>query len=131
MNVTMEQFAEWLNRYFQAWHSNRASDVAGLFAEDAVYYYGPYAEPSVGRERIVTVWVADPDQQQKVRTVFTPLATAGPLGVAHWNVTFRPRNRPDVQVELDGILAITFDSRGRCIEHREWYHSRELTKAPE
>ncbi len=49
----MADVAAWLESYFHAWETNDPSDVRALFAEDAVYFYGPFREPARGREAIV------------------------------------------------------------------------------
>jgi hypothetical protein len=53
---------------------------------------------------------------------FEPLAVAGERGVANWRVSF---DSDDGRIELDGILVLDFDERGRCTLHREWYEQRE------
>jgi ketosteroid isomerase-like protein len=45
-------FEGWLRRYFEAWVSNDPGDVEALFAEDALYWVGPFREPWVGRDQI-------------------------------------------------------------------------------
>jgi len=126
MSLSLEQFTDWLERYFRAWQSNHADDVAALFAEDAIYYYGPFKTPAVGRQQIVANWMADPEQQTQVEYNFTPLAIIENLGFAHWHVLYRSGKKPSVATEMDGILVLTFDAQGRCTEHREWYSSREV-----
>jgi hypothetical protein len=123
--LTLEQFDRWLERYFEAWRSNDPTDVMALFAEDAVYHCGPFVTPTVGRRAIVERWVSDPGQQQEVQTSYKPLAVNGDLGIAHWRVTFR-REKEAALVEADGILVITFDGKGRCVEHQEWFSLTEL-----
>ena len=58
MPITQQQLGEWLDAYFAAWRSNEAADVGALFAEDAVYSYGPFREPARGRPQIVANWVS-------------------------------------------------------------------------
>jgi hypothetical protein len=115
-------FRDWLERYFDAWASSDPTDVSGLFAPDAEYHTGPFAEPWRGRDTIVERWTSE--VQMDVRASFEPLAVRDDLGVAHWNV--RSRTVAGSLREWDGILAITFDAEGRCREHREWYAVRDL-----
>jgi len=125
MNLTTTQLSEWLHRYFLAWQSNDPQSVSGLFAEEAVYFYGPFKEPVHGREVIVTNWVSNPEGQFNITYAFEVLATEGDLGVAHWNVTFSSGSTVEEQTELDGILVLKFNSAMECIEHREWFSRRE------
>jgi SnoaL-like protein len=115
-------FRDWLERYFDAWASSDPTDVSALFAPDAEYHTGPFAEPWRGRDTIVERWTSE--VQMDVRASFEPLAVRDDLGVAHWNV--RSRTVAGSLREWDGILAITFDAEGRCREHREWYAVRDL-----
>ena len=120
------QLSEWLRRYFIAWQSNNAEDVSALFAEEAIYYYGPFKQPARGRDAIVENWVSNPEEQTKVIYDFKVLAVEGNLGVVHWNVKFKPETINKKQIELDGILVLKFNSAIQCIEHREWYSRREV-----
>jgi uncharacterized protein (TIGR02246 family) len=117
-------FEDWLRRYFEAWVSNDPRDVAGLFAEDALYWVGPFREPWVGREQIVARWTSA--RQEDVRTAFDVVAVEGDIGVAHWNVSARTEDGERRQ-EWDGILTIAFNPDGRCREHREWFSQRDPT----
>ena len=123
MDLSLEQLSDWLHRYFHAWQSNNAGDVAALFAEDAVYFYGPFREPARGRQTIVANWISDPQGQLDVTYKFEALATAGDLGIAHWHVQFETASEPGRRTELDGILVLKFNAALECIEHREWYAS--------
>ena len=53
-----EAFRGWLERYFAAWASNDPTEVEPLFAEDAVYVYGPFRDDDAhGRDEIVRRWI--------------------------------------------------------------------------
>jgi hypothetical protein len=115
--------AAWLESYFHAWETNDPSDVRALFAEDAVYSYGPFREPARGRDAIVANWVAGAPQPD-LRWAYEVLAASGRTGIAHFAVSWSVDDTR--RVELDGILQLRFDGQGRCLEHREWYAEREV-----
>jgi len=119
--MDLDAFRGWLQRYFAAWESNDADDVEVLFAEDAVYSYGPFRDEAHGRDEIVRRWV-DGGVQPGFEWSVESLAVAGERGVANWRVSF---DSDDGRIELDGILVLDFDERGRCTLHREWYERRE------
>jgi SnoaL-like protein len=100
--------------------------VAALFAEDAVYWYGPFREATRGRDAIVRQWV-DGGLGEDFDYTVEPLAVTGLRGIAHWTVAFGDP-ATNAAVELDGVLVLEFDDDGRCTEHREWYLSRETPK---
>lgn len=119
--MELDALADWLERYFAAWASNDPAAVSALFAEDAVYSYGPFREEARGRDEIVRRWVEGGPQQPGLRTAFEPLAVMGERGVASWRVSF---DGDGGRVELDGVLVLDFDGQGRCTRHREWYAQR-------
>jgi hypothetical protein len=123
--VDRASFAAWLERYFAAWASNDADEVAALFAADAEYRYGPFRASAHGRDEIVRRWI-DGGAPPELRTSFDVLAFDGDRGVAHWTVGFRGERGT---VEIDGILVCSFDDEGRCTLHREWYDRRETPGA--
>ncbi len=126
MEITLDQLSEWLRRYFYAWVSNDPDDVSPLFAEDAVYFYGPFDAPTRGRDGIVKRWVADPDKQFDITSRYKAIAVNRNLGVAYWNVKFRTQSSDTQFNELDGLLLVRFNSAMECIEHKEWYSHRVI-----
>jgi ketosteroid isomerase-like protein len=121
MNITVADATNWAERYFDAWKTNDRSMVQSLFAEEAVYFYGPFRPPAVGRDAIVTRWTAN--AQADVRSQFEVVAVADRVAVIHWHVAF-------AQTEMDGVLIVRFDADGRCCEHREWYAEKSVTPTP-
>jgi SnoaL-like protein len=119
--MDLDAFRGWLERYFDAWESNDPDEVAALFAEGAVYSYGPFRDEARGREEIVRRWVGG-GVQRGLEWSFEPLAVEGERGVAGWRVSF---DADGGRIDLDGILVLDFDERGRCTLHREWYERRE------
>lgn len=110
----------WLDAYFAAWDSTDVVQIGALFAEDAVYWTGPFAEPVHGRDEIARRWAAG--TSQLVRHASSVLAVDGDVAVAHWSV--RLRQGPDEDVDIDGILVLEFDAAGDCVSHREWFASQ-------
>jgi ketosteroid isomerase-like protein len=110
----------WATRYFTAWKTNDRAQVESLFSEDAVYYYGPFRPPAHGREEIVRRWIEN-GAQRNVTTACEVIAVNDPKAVIHWTVSF---DTDAGTTSMDGILIVTFDERGACREHREWYAER-------
>lgn len=123
-SVYAAAFSHWLERYFAAWASNDAAAVEALFAPDAVYWYGPFREPARGARQIVANWVSG-GRPLAFESRFEVLAQLPDGGIAHWWVGFDLREEPGRRLEMDGILLIRLGPDGRCLEHREWYASRE------
>jgi hypothetical protein len=113
---------DWATRYFIAWKTNDRVLVESLFSEDAVYYYGPFRPPAQGREEIVRRWIEN-GSQRNVTTAHEVIAVNEDRAVIHWTTSF---DTDAGTTSMDGILLITFDDRGTCREHREWYAERTL-----
>ena len=121
--MELAAFESWLERYFAAWESNDPDAVAALFGPEATYAYGPFGEPTRGRDAIVEEWVAGGVGEDFVWRS-EALAVAGRQGIAHFAVSFvDPLSRRST--EMDGIFLADFDVEGRCVEFREWYEKRE------
>ena len=116
--TTIADAEDWATRYFEAWKTNDRAMVESLFAENAVYYYGPFREPAHGRDEIVRRWIenAPPDN---ITTAHEVIAVNGDTAVIHWTVSFDATT-------MDGVLIVKFDEHGQCREHREWYASRPV-----
>jgi hypothetical protein len=123
--MQLDDLGAWLDRYFAAWASNDADDIAPLFTEDAVYSYTPFRAETRGREAIVREWV-EGGLGSDFAWRHEPLAVTGKRGIAHWAVSFR--DAANALVELDGIFVVDFADDGRCREHREWYVTRTTPK---
>lgn len=117
VQVDVSHATAWAAAYFTAWRTNDASAVGSLFSEDAVYSYGPFRPPAVGRDEIVQRWV-DNAPPSDLTAQWEVIAVAGDAAVIHWVVSFRDGN---ALTTMDGVLIVRFDEHGRCREHREWY----------
>lgn len=120
-----KQFQTWLEAYGRAWEEGDAAAAAALFAPDAAYYETPFDPPMTGREAIIAYWQEGAASAQRdVRFQYKALAVAGDLGLNHWTAAFT-RVPSGVRVRLDGVMAVRFDTDGRCVEFREWWHRME------
>jgi ketosteroid isomerase-like protein len=123
--LTRHHLIEWLDAYFEAWRSNDRTEVASLFAPDAVFSYGPFREPARGREQIVANWVADgPPLTADHR--YEILGVEGDTGIAHWNLRQKAYYFHEPTLEMDGILVLRFDDEGQCVEHLQWLDVRTV-----
>jgi SnoaL-like domain len=110
--MTSAEFANWLERYGQAWIKRDPEAAVQLFAPDARYYETPFDVPLVGRADIWQYWQHVPQSQESISFQATPLAIV---------------NGACRRVKLDGVFLLQFDSQGLCVELREWWHRRELS----
>jgi hypothetical protein len=122
--MDVKTFRHWLDAMIRAWESRDPLAARALFSDDATYQETPFDEPMRGIEAIFRYWSEVPKVQDEVKCECEVLAVAEGLGVARWRTTF-VRIPSRVRVELDGILTVRLDDRGRCREFLEWWHRRE------
>jgi ketosteroid isomerase-like protein len=123
--MTLQAFEQWLKRYGEAWVAGDPDAVVELFSPTAAYYETPFDAPMVGAGAIRQYWTdGAKNAQTHVRFEATPITFNDRTGYARWHATFE-RVPSAVAVELDGVLAATFDDHMRCEEFREWWHRRE------
>ena len=107
-------FQDWLKRYIDAWRSGDAGAIGDLFTADARYFYGPYREPTVGRDAIVRDWGANPDEPGSWEAEYRPLAVDGDTAVAIGESRYTNGKT------YSNIFVCRFDAEGRCTEFRDW-----------
>ena len=120
--MDLDDLRSWLERYFAAWRSNDRRTSRRCSRPTRCTRTARSATRPAAATRIVRRWV-EGGAQPGLRTAFEPLAVEGERGVAHWQVSF---DDGDGRTEIDGILVLDFDGRGRCVLHREWYDTRHL-----
>jgi uncharacterized protein (TIGR02246 family) len=111
----------WLDNYVQAWKTYDSQMIAGLFSEDATYYYSPYAEPLRGRDAIAADWLKNPDAPNSWQAQYHPIMIDGNTAVTNGRSTYFEADGKTVNREFDNIFLLRFDEDGRCREFTEWY----------
>jgi len=111
----------WLDAYVQAWVTYDAGAIGALFADDAVYYDAPYAEPSRGRDAIVASWLGNRDAPGTYRAHYAPILISGDMAVANGRSYYTLADGTTPRAEFDNVFVLRFDGDGRCVEYREWY----------
>ena len=123
--MTLQAFEQWLKRYGEAWVAGDPDAVVELFSPTAAYYETPFDAPMVGAGAIRQYWTdGAKNAQTNVRFAATTVSFSGRTGYARWHATLE-RVPSGASVELDGMLAATFDDNLRCDEFSEWWHRRE------
>ncbi len=125
--MTLEELDRWLDVYGRTWERQAVDGFLDCFAEDAVYYWGPWGEPLRGHAEIRTRTVQAIAEQEEIHFGHEPLAiTPDGRGVARWWVSTRDPDTGDIE-ENEGIFLVTLNADGRCTEFREWWDSRSRT----
>jgi ketosteroid isomerase-like protein len=104
--VDTDAVRSWTERYIAAWRSNDAADIAALFTSDAVYRTGPFDEPRVGTDAIISGWLEDRDEPGDWTFTYEVLATE-PIGVVEGRTAYKNADR-----EYANVWLIDLDETG-------------------
>lgn len=121
MAVTHERVTKWLNDYVDAWKSNDPKAIAALFSEDASYRYHPFDTPVHGRDKIIESWLENPDDPNRWRANYDPIAVEGNTAVANGRTVYFEADGSTIRDQFDNIFVIRFDDAGLCCEFSEWF----------
>src|SRR5262245_9059524 len=119
--------AAWLADYVAAWRSNDPETIGRLFAEDALYRYHPWAEPTPshvrGGEAIVASWLQEPDEPDSWEAEYRPWLVSDDRAVAVGASRYFASDG-SVEGEFSNVFLLAFDAEGRCREFSEIYMKR-------
>jgi ketosteroid isomerase-like protein len=115
---------EWLDEYGKAWGARDADAAAELFAEDAVYQWGPFGRKLRGRPVIREAWAEATEEQQNIRFGYEVLAATARGGIVRWWCAC-DLHAQGVHWRAEGIFRIGFDESGLCESFEEWWNSIE------
>jgi hypothetical protein len=116
--------SEWLDDYGRAWEQRDPEAAAGLFAEDAIYQWGPFGRKLRGRPVIGEAWAEAVEDQQDVKFAYEVMTATARGGIARWTCSFTVPSRR-VRTDLEGIFRLAFDETGLCTSLEEWWNARE------
>jgi hypothetical protein len=112
---------EWLDEYGRAWEERDADAAAELFAEDAVYQWGPFGRKLRGRPVIREAWAESLESQRNIKFGYEVITATARGGIVRWWVA---ADMPDEQMHSrnEGIFRIAFDETGLCTSFEEWFN---------
>lgn len=124
-------FADWLDRYVDAWRLNDPVAIGDLFSADVRYAYDPFDEAVVGRPAVVRAWLENPDAPGSWEAAYAVLAVDGDTYIAHGFTRYLTDDRRAVDREFANLFVCRFDDDGRCREFTEWFMRRRPEAAPD
>ena len=124
--MTLEELDRWLDVYGRAWERKDIDAFVALFAEHAVYQWGPWGNTLRGHDELRAQTEEKVGEQKEIHFGHEPLAiTPDGRGVARWWVSIRVKGADAIE-ENEGIFLVTLDGDGKCTTFREWWNSRSL-----
>jgi len=118
----------WLADYVEAWRSYDPAAIGALFAEDAVYRYHPWDEPTPshvrGRAAIIASWLEDEDPPGSWAAEYEPWLVGDDRAVAVGVSRYFAADGSTVEKEYRNVFLLVFDGDGRCSEFSEIYVKR-------
>jgi ketosteroid isomerase-like protein len=115
---------EWLDEYGRVWEARDPDGAAQLFAEDAVYQWGPFGRKLRGRPVIREAWADAVEDQRNIKFDYEVLTASARGGIVRWWVA-ADLPAEGVHSRNEGIFRITFDETGLCNKFEEWFNSAE------
>ncbi len=125
--MTEASFAQWLENYLRPQEQRSAEKIKGLFAEDGVYFWGPFYEARRGVEAIYAHHRNALSHQTDLRYDYDILAVTEKCGIARFHLVLKDLVEGEPS-EYDGIFLVHLNPDGRCSLFQEWYHSRGPAK---
>lgn len=111
-------YADWLERYRQAWIARDATAAGRLFTEDAVYREHPFQDAFVGRAAIEDYWSRVTATQIRVELRYGRAVVDGDRVAVEWWANLDTASGP---ITLAGEFLLAFDDSGTCRELREYW----------
>lgn len=109
-------FADWVERYEEAWREPRTLALVGLFTTDATYRTAPFEAPVEGLEAIEALW----EREREADEAFT----------VRWEIVAAERETGVIRVEVDysaprsqsyrDLWIVILREDGRCRSFEEW-----------
>lgn len=111
-----DRVAAWVDAYVRAWNSNDPSEIGALFTDDARYFTEPYADPWIGRDRIVEGWLKQRDEPGDTTFRWHPVAVTPDVAFVQGQTRYvRPGET------YSNLWVIRLDPAGTCREFTEWW----------
>ena len=120
-----ENFKFWLEKYLRAQEEHKPEVIKELFAENGVYWWGPFNEARHGVEAIYEHHKNALSHQENIKYVYEILAVTDKYGIAKFHLTLNDLapNEPDT---YEGIFMINLNDNNKCTLFQEWYNSTTL-----
>ena len=119
--MTKPDFKEWLEKYLRPQEQRSADKIKEIFAEDGVYWWGPYGEPRQGVKAIYEHHRNALSHQEDIQYSYEILATTEAYGLARFYLKIKDHN-PGAPNRYEGIFMVHLNEENKCTLFEEWYN---------
>lgn len=120
--MTKEVFQAWLEKYLRPQERRSAETIKEVFAEDGVYWWGPFYEPRRGVQAVYEHHKNALSHQTDLKYDYEILAVTERYGIARFHLTLNDL-MPGEPNEYDGLFLVHLNEQNQCTLFEEWYHS--------
>ena len=121
--MTRDDFRDWLERYLRPQEKCDPECMWDTFAEDGVYWWGPFNEARHGIHAIYAHHKNALSHQNDLKYTYQILTVTDECGIARFHLTLVD-HVPGEPNEYDGILVVRLNDEKKSVLFEEWYHSR-------
>ncbi|HDY64675.1 MAG TPA: nuclear transport factor 2 family protein [Phycisphaerae bacterium] len=120
-----KNYEQWLENYLVLHMARDASRIPELFAEDGVYWYGPYYQPRNGVDAIYEHHQNALSHQEDIKCKWKILAVTDEFALAWFDLTLKDLMEDEPNA-YQGIIKFTLDDEGKCTFFEEWYNCTNI-----
>ena len=120
--MNRQMFEQWMEKYIRRQEQGDPEVIKELWAQDGVYWWGPFQEPRHGMQAVYEHHKNALSHQSAWKCDYTVLATSENCGVARFRLTLNDHT-PGEPNTYDGIFLVHLNDEGKCTLFEEWYHS--------
>ena len=125
--MTESDFRDWLENYLRPQEERSAEKIKEIFAEDGVYWWGPYGEPRHGVDAIYEHHRNALSHQEDIHYSYDILTTTEEYGLARFYLKIKD-HEPEAPNRYEGIFMVHLNDKRKCTLFQEWYN---FTTVPE
>jgi hypothetical protein len=119
--MTESDFKDWLEKYLRPQEQRSADKIKEIFAEDGVYWWGPYGEPRHGVDAIYEHHRNALSHQEDIHYSYDILATTEDYGLARFYLKIKDQH-PGAPNRYEGIFMVHLNNEKKCTLFEEWYN---------
>ena len=122
--VDNSTFDQWMQLYSKAWINRNPDLIIEIFDKSATYSEKPFSPPFEGIDEIKKYWQGVCQTQKDITFEYQIISVNDNTGIAHFEASFL-RQPGTVNVKLDGIFKVVFNSENKCTSFSEWWQSQK------